>query len=206
MSAVVIVHRRGPEPVLVRHRERRNSARQRKIYDADFRVIADRAALALPVSFLTCHLSDKIGTGRTGYGGLRYTRAQWPARAMRRCARLSGGIRAYRAMGRVQLGMCRSPSQGDFSLEITGFAMAEIDLRIALAEEATAQEDDPADVKRQQEAGSRDYPAARHNHMEVVGGGSLSSPSCGARRWRRCERPGSLGSAAIVSGVSAAVR
>src|SRR5215475_11207668 len=99
--------------VLNANRERRNSARQRKIYDADFRVIADRAALALPVSFLTCHLSDKIGTGRTGYGGLRYTRAQWPARAMRRCARLSGGIRAYRAMGRVQLGMCRSPSQGD---------------------------------------------------------------------------------------------
>jgi hypothetical protein len=35
--------------VLLRHRERRNSARQRKIYDADFGVTADRAALALPV-------------------------------------------------------------------------------------------------------------------------------------------------------------
>ena len=28
---------------------------QRKIDDADFRMTADRAALALPVSFLTCH-------------------------------------------------------------------------------------------------------------------------------------------------------
>src|ERR1700746_1248534 len=59
MSAVVIIHRRGPEPVLVRHRERRTSARQRKIYDADFRVTADRAALALPVSFFACHSSPQ---------------------------------------------------------------------------------------------------------------------------------------------------
>ena len=35
--------------MLLRYRERRNSARQRKIYDADFGVTADRAALALPV-------------------------------------------------------------------------------------------------------------------------------------------------------------
>src|SRR5215472_10612414 len=41
----------------------------------------------------------------------------------------------------------------DFSLEITGFAMAEIDLRIASAEETTAPEDDPADVLPESSAG-----------------------------------------------------
>src|SRR6267143_6427660 len=34
----------------------------------------------------------------------------------------------------------------DFSLEVTGFEMGEIDLRIASLEETPAQEDDPADV------------------------------------------------------------
>src|SRR5260370_6063386 len=59
MSAVVIVNRRGPETVLLRHRERRNSPRPRKIDDDDFGVTADSAALALPVSFLTCHTSPQ---------------------------------------------------------------------------------------------------------------------------------------------------
>jgi len=158
MSAFAIVHRRGPEPVLVRHRERRNSARQCKIYDADFRFSGDcrpcsaRSTSVLSyVPFITSATKSALARQDTAgsvtrerdgqfkpsgalyesfVNGGRITAKvfsqrlpnlwQQPAlarpnidsRMPRRCAQLSGGIRAYRAMGSVQLGMCRFASQG----------------------------------------------------------------------------------------------